>query len=302
MMYRTVLWIMFLFLMTACGTYQTFYGVTETNVIKKEKVYRLNLSAYKGVLTLKNHSDLRVLNLSNQQHKIDDILKSIPNPELLEVLILENNQLSILPGSISRFKNLKQLSLNNNPKLDYQQAIEVLKSNSKLEFLNLQFNQLQLVPNKLKELNTLEEINLSNNHLQPEYIFEPLAKLPKLRSLWIRNNQLTTLGDDVNEMKQLVNLYVEHNQLAELPNVLSGLDSLRILHLSFNSFTILPESLTTAPKLILLHADNCNITKIPTIFAEEKNIKGIVINNNRLPNKAIEFWKQEFSNFFLLIF
>lgn len=288
--------------MVSCNTSKTFYGETSTN-LKQPKTYRLDLSSFKDEIDLKEFNQLKVLNLSNKNIEvIDRAILSIPFPEKLEVLILNNSELSKLPKSISKLTGLKQLSLQKNPNLNYTSVFYEL-SNLSLEFLDLQFNYLKHLSAEVSNLKTLEELNLSNNQLSNFKGFEILKSLPKLRSLWLRNNEIQLLDTSVNEMTELVNLYLENNQLTSLPKSLVGLKSLRVLHLSYNQFTILPEELQTIPLLILLHIDHCKIEKIPSSFnLETTSIRGLVMNANKLNKEQLAFWKKEFRSFFLLVF
>ena len=297
-------YILLLFVITSCKTYNQFYSKTYEDLFLFEEVYRLDLSFYKRQINLSKFRDLKMLNLSNlkNENELESILKSIPNPEGLEVLILDNNHLKSLPNSILRFKQLKHISLNKNPALDLNIAFKTL-SKLPITFLNLQFNQLKYLPPSITMLRKLEEVNLSNNQLNTGEIFNYLSQLPYLKTLWLRNNELKVIEAELNKMSRLVNLYLENNQLLTLPINLNGLKSLRILSLSFNKFQVLPVSLQSIPHLILLHIDNCEIEKIPNSFSPKSStIKGLVINNNQLSEQAIKKWKRVFKSFFLLIF
>lgn len=291
-------------LLMSCQTSKTFYGTTYSNLEVTKNVYRLDLSSYQKEIDLSEFSELRMLNLSNvgSLARLTTILNTIPNPDQLEVLLLNNNQLKTLPSSLLRFKALKQLSLHKNPNLDLKTAFMDLSS-IKLEFLSLQENQLSQVPKEIGLLRTLKEINLSQNNLSETNFFDDLAELPELQSLWLRNNGITVLNTSLSKLSQLVHLYLEHNQLKELPNNLKGLKSLRVLHLSFNQFEELPENLQNIPKLILLHIDHCYIQTIPHTFGPKTtSIKGLVMNANALSSEDLKKWKSVFKNNFLLIF
>ncbi|NIJ44687.1 Leucine-rich repeat (LRR) protein [Wenyingzhuangia heitensis] len=301
--YFLLSFILVLFLMS-CQTSKTFYGTTHFNLKETKNVYRLDLSEYQKEINLTRFLDLRMLNLSNiyDIKQLDQILKSIANPNQLRVLILNNNHLSILPRSIVRFKGLKQLSLQNNPELNLENSFKTLSCLS-LDYLDLQYNRLTKIPPEIKLLKTLKEVNLSNNNLSNNNLFYNLCDLPALRSLWLRNNNISSLNTNLNKMDQLVNLYLENNQLKEIPSNLTGLKSLRVLHLSFNKFEELPENLQDIPKLILLHIDHCNIKSISKTFNSRTiSVKGLVINNNDLSKEQINTWKSVFKNNFLLIF
>ncbi len=291
-------------LLIACQTSKTFYSATSTTLTGTAATYRLDVSESTHAVNLSKYQNLKMLNLSGIKNiqVIDSILESVPNPTQLRVLILDNNYLKSLPTAITRFSKLEQLSLNNNQELDFSKAFTTLAP-LPLTFLNCQFNQLKTVPKEIVYLEMLKDLNFSNNQLELHHSFKYLALLPKLTSLWLRNNHLTSLSANLNKMSRLVNLYVENNELEELPKQLEGLQSLRILHLSFNRFKELPEVLQTLPHLILLHIDHCNIQKISNTFSTETtSIRGLVMNDNQLTSSSIKLWKSKFKSFFLLIF
>ncbi|MGY5353028.1 leucine-rich repeat domain-containing protein [Wenyingzhuangia sp. IMCC45533] len=259
----------------------------------------------KQAVDLSSFRQLRVVNLSNiyDVETIKQTLLSVENPENIEVIILNNNNLNQIPKEIVRFKKLSQLSLNGNPALNFSSAFKLIGRLPKLEFLDCQYNQLRKIPKEIVFIKSLKELNLSNNRLEFINDFTYLSELPKLRSLWMRNNHLKRVSKNLNGLSQLVNLYMENNLLTELPVELSGLKSLRVLHLSFNNFKELPLTLQTLPNLILLHIDHCKITSISNTFTTKSvSIKGLVINDNLLSKNDILKWKAKFQSFFLLIF
>lgn len=298
--------LMLSFGIVSCTTMQTFYGKTHQHKPKNKalKIYRLDKSNSTSDIDLSKFYHLKSLNLSriSSAKNLDKIFRTIPYPDRLEVLLLENNQLKKLPISVTRFKSLKQLSLSGNSNLNFRDAFKTLSKNS-LEFLNLQHNKLQVLPVEITKLKTLKELNLSYNKLDTQTVFNTVAKLPRLKSLWLRNNQVSVLSDDINKLGQLQRLYLENNKLTTLPDDLSGLKKMMILNLSFNSFQTFPMELLSIPRLVLLHIDNCSINKIPLSF-EHKNhsIKGLVIANNNLSKLDKEYWDAKLTNFFLLLF
>ena len=116
-----ILGILSLLMLLSCSTYRRSFGKTEKDLSYAKQVFRLDLSGFDDEIDLTDYTDLRMLNLSNLQKSEDlnTVLKSIPHPEKLEVLLLNQNDLEQLPESISRFKNLKQISLQNNPLNQY---------------------------------------------------------------------------------------------------------------------------------------------------------------------------------------
>lgn len=74
-----------------------------------------------------------------------------------------------------------------------------------------------------------------------------------------------------------------------------------VLHAGHNFFYELPEEFAMMPSLILLHANNCNIKKIPAIYATKKSsVLGLVLENNQLSEADKLQWSKNMKHYFLL--
>lgn len=246
---------------------------------------------------------LKTLKLSRATKlNIEEILLAIPNPNELEVLLLDSLNLKTIPKSIKRFQNLKHLSLVHNPKLDFKSTFEVL-NNIPIEFLNLKGNQIKLLPENIVFLKSLKALKLSYNHLENERNFIVLGKLKNLKELWLDNNNLHKLPKEIEELSQIKRFYIDHNHLEELPKEMSSMKKLIVLHASYNNLKIFPEVFLKTPSLILVHLNNNQITKVPRSFSSAKySIKGLILNNNPIPKQERIWIENEFSSFFILSF
>jgi len=293
---------------TSCQTYKRSFGTTYTSYkeAQNKTIYRLDLS-YQNLTEapdfLDKCEDLIMLNLSgNTALDIAAFFKGIPNPEQLEILILDSLQLEKIPESIARFTHLKQLSINHNPTADFNQIFETLAP-LPLEFLNLQGNAITELSPQIVQLHSLQSINLSHNSLAAGINYERLSQLPQLESLWLTSNNLGTLPPEIGLMSSLRNLYIEHNNLSELPEEMSQLSKVWILHAGHNNFKELPVVFTKMKGLLLLHANNNGIEKIPENYAQDHySLVGLVMNYNALSETDIARWTKEFSGFFLASF
>jgi len=292
----------------SCNTYKRSFGETFTriNIDNHNKLYRLDLSNQnlkEAPLMLDELVELRMLNLSgNTLLNLGKTLEIIPNPEQLEVLILDSLGLKVVPESIIRFKNLKHLSLNSNPDIDLTKTITAILQ-LPIEFLNIQHNNLVTLPSKIADITTLNAINISHNRISNPEAFQFLGKLPKLNSLWLTYNDLHNLPKEIGLLTSLRNLYMEHNNLLSLPNSIANLNKVSSLHVGHNKFTHLPVQITKMPRLMLLHINNCEIIEISNDFSNTKySLKGINLDNNKLSAKDKKQWSKEFSSFFMASF
>jgi len=225
----------------SCNTYSTFYKPNDTIYNKTpHKTNRLNLEDAKLDLVLNNiekYHNIRVLNLSSKTNiEVDTILQSIRQPLKIKVLILNNCNLKQLPQSIIRFKNLSQLSLNNNPKLNLTDAFNKLEK-IHLQFINLQNNNITALPKNITKMQWLVDFNLSGNT--------------------VNTNQKALFN-----LTSLKCLYIEHNNIYNIPEAMKTMKKLWIIHAGHNKFKTLPKTFAKMPALLLLHINNCEIDSI----------------------------------------
>lgn len=292
-------------LLLGCNSYETFYKETYTMADKALKpVQRLDVSqtTYDSIeKQLPLYDKLRFLDLSTQPaNKIDTLLKLVARPELLRVLILDSTNLKRLPKSIRRFSNLKQLALNYNTNLDIGAAFSTLEG-LPLVFLNLQHNDLDELPESITTLTALKDLNLSYNKIDSDISFSRLKRLPKLKSLWLTKNELKVLPPTLFQLDRLKNLYIEHNALSYIPEGIIGMKKLWVIHAGYNKFSVLPEAFSKMECLFLLHINNCEIEQIPESFLQKQSkVAGLILDHNKLSEKAKRYWKKALQHFFIL--
>jgi Leucine-rich repeat (LRR) protein len=309
-MTKKIFYILILYgiVLQSCSTYKRSFGETFTKIDTEnyKQLYRLDFSNQhlkETPLNLSKLVELRVLNLSgNTDLNLTEVFEAIPNPEKLEVLILDHLSLKSVPKTILRFYNLKHLSLNFNQAIDLEKTCTTIKT-LPLEFLNLQYNNLEVLPAEIAAIQTLKAINASHNRISNSENFQNLGKLPNLQSLWLTDNNIGKLPKEIALLSSLRNLYIEKNKLASLPNTMQKLESLTVLHAGYNLFQHLPTQLTKMPRLLLLHINNCQIIEIPEVFSTSKySLVGIILDNNKLSEKDKKQWSEEFSSFFVASF
>ncbi|MBK6825061.1 MAG: leucine-rich repeat domain-containing protein [Saprospiraceae bacterium] len=100
-------------------------------------------------------------------------------------------------------------------------------------------NGLESVPDSVWELANLEELGLSSNKLKT--ISPAIAKLTKLRRLWIGGNPFEGFPEAVCKLEQLEELFAFGCQLSVLPSSFASLRNLLELTLGDNAFEQFPE-------------------------------------------------------------
>lgn len=162
-----------------------------------------------GTKTLKLACDLKefpeeILNLS----------------ESLEVLDLSDNQLSELPESIIRLKNLKTIFCAR--------------------------NHFKVFPKILREMPELSMIGFKSNRIEevPENAFPP-----KLRWLILTDNKIEILPKSIGACHLLQKCALAGNRLEELPPEMAACKNLELLRVSANRLRWIPYWLFSLPKL-----------------------------------------------------
>ena len=91
---------------------------------------------------------------------------------------------------------------------------------------------------------------------------ESIGNLSSLEKLSLYSNQLTTLPESIGNLSSLIWLGFFDNQLTTLPESIGNLSSLENLYLDSNQLTTLPESICNLP-------ETCNIDFSYNQFCEE---------------------------------
>ena len=288
--------------LSGCETYRTYYGETAQEVKVEATQYRLDLS-YSSLeklppnLSLKE--ELRTLNLSGNpkldiQSAVAELCK-LPN---LHILLLNDMQLKAIPEAIADCPALTQISLSKNPELNFNQTFQTL-STLNLEFLDISDNQLNELPQELSLLKTLKDLRLSGNHISSPQAYITLAKLPQLFSLWLNNNALTDLPNEIGLLPRVGYLYLDNNSLTELPNGIVYMRRLSSLWLGHNCFQQIPAVLANTG-VYMVFLNNNRITRIGERFEKGSFfIQGIALDNNYLTEHQTKAAKKIFYDTFI---
>jgi hypothetical protein len=136
---------------------------------------------------------------------ITQLLPEIGNLTELQVLTINDGELSNIPIEIFSCTKLIRLELKN--------------------------NNLSSIPVGLSMLPGLTELDLRNNEL--EKLPLDIVKLKSILKIQLWGNNLVLLPSDIGDIITLKELYLKHNRLTKLPNTITKL-KLTYLDISFN--------------------------------------------------------------------
>ncbi|KAI1427828.1 hypothetical protein F5Y12DRAFT_120472 [Xylaria sp. FL1777] len=172
--------------------------------------------------------------------------------ESLEILDLHGNNISALPGGISRMKRLRILNLDEN-------ALESLPFQSlsalPLTELLVRKNKLTgtLIESGVKSLSQLQTLDCSSNQLS--YLVSPDAKqqlsLPSLHQLTVSMNRLKCLPD-MSSWDSILTINADDNSISAFPEGFTSRDTLRHAGFSSNDIRIIPPEIARMDGLAML--------------------------------------------------
>ncbi|TYG39868.1 hypothetical protein ES288_D12G049600v1 [Gossypium darwinii] len=242
-------------------TYMNMCGSVSPQISRLDRLTNLSLACnnFTGSIEMANLSDLRFLNISNNQFNghLDWNYASISNLEVLDAY--NNNFTALLPLGIVGLKKLKYLDLGGN--YFYGKIPPSYGTLVGLEYLSLAGNDLEgKIPGELGKLIKLREIylgyynvfegsiplelgnlvNLVHMDLSSCELDGPipqeLGNLQLLDTLYLHLNQLSgPIPKQLGNLTNLVNLDLSHNALTrEIPSELVNLKQLRLFNLFMN--------------------------------------------------------------------
>lgn len=175
-----------------------------------------------------------VLEGEASENTLKKIIYRISSLKNLSNLTLKENGLSHAPENMTVLKNLRCLTVEGNPELDYAELFTSLKT-LPLPQLNLLDNDLKKVPLGLGEMYSLRKLQVTGS-AQLDYagLFDQLSKLPSLNTLSISVNYMSELPGNIDKLRSLQVLDVSENNLTELPQELSALKAINNLSIQGN--------------------------------------------------------------------
>lgn len=228
--------------------------------------------------------EIRIENTKDNRSFTAEIFE--PTSQNLKVLVLINNGIRELPGSIfNNFPKLEYLSLSDN--LLKTCPEKIFRNLQQLSILEIANNRLEYLPENLfQSLFQLKKLYIYKNKLKelPNKIFK---SLPSLEVLDLADNQLLSMPRDIFlGLSQLKHIRLRGNWLRTLPKELFSYSlNLQEIDLSINKFMEpLPEVLLRGlVRLEKFKVEECNISSIhESFFGFSPNLTHLQLQYNRL--------------------
>ncbi|XP_058447637.1 leucine-rich repeat-containing protein 58 [Malaya genurostris] len=221
---------------------------------------------------------------ANKRHLDEDLLRMCKTRKLaedIETVLLNHNNLSTVPISITEFGNLRVLDLSNN---SLEQIPEVITQQCQLTTLIVKNNLLgnNSLPKTLLSLNGggLKELNLSGNRFT--HFPEQVTELKTLKYLYLGGNQIANVSKDIWKLQNLQLLSLGGNLITEIPETVGLLNNLHALVLCDNLLEVLPSSIARLVHLksLLLHKNR--LKHLPREIITLKNLTELSLRDNPL--------------------
>lgn len=179
-------------------------------------------------------------------------LQSLDNIELMTQLTdlrIYGDKITSIPDTIGSLTLLRDLIINAKNVVSISDALGSLPALRTLRICNVQAQ----IPGSIGDLN-IEYLSISECPQVKD--LQTLGSLAQLKYLHLKNNALTQLPPQVEQLLQLVVLDVSENELQILPISIQQLENLTSLNAADNLLTTLPSEMQT-----MIHLDSLTLAR-----------------------------------------
>ncbi|KAI5068580.1 hypothetical protein GOP47_0016925 [Adiantum capillus-veneris] len=206
-------------------------------------------------------ADEVVVDVSPNAHSLDSLdtfIRKNSTASQVKGMYVYDNTFTVLPGSVSRFTNLRSLKIFS--------------------------NEIKLLPDEVGSINLLENLQMK---ISPTGLgkFPPLGRLKFLKTLELHQTPLRpvfSLPSEISKLQLLTRLAVCNFSISFLPPEIGDLKNLEELDLSFNKLKTLPKEISSLLALKHFRAENNKLIDLPSGFAQLPNLSSVDIAHNKL--------------------
>ncbi|NQY07458.1 MAG: leucine-rich repeat domain-containing protein [Flavobacteriaceae bacterium] len=206
-----------------------------------------------------------------------------------------------IPKKLERFQNLQELTIEDSPKIDLENAINRISkitSIQKLRFFNnskskypenlgslkninslwISGDSITNLPKSIIELKVLNELIINECPKIEFYsLFETLSAMDNLKELDISENMIKKVPDNIGALKQLKELWLDDNTLTEVTKGIKSLPNLEYLRLFSNEIKSLDFTISDLPSLKNIDLCYNPFEVFPIELGELKNLERITM-------------------------
>uniref|UniRef100_A0A3B3WR17 Erbin n=1 Tax=Poecilia mexicana TaxID=48701 RepID=A0A3B3WR17_9TELE len=210
-------------------------------------------------------------------NQIEELPKQLFNCQLLNLLSMPDNDVTVLPAAIANLVNLRELDVSKN---SIQEFPENIKNCKVLTVVEASVNPISKLPEGFTQLISLTQLYVNDAFL--EFLPASFGRLTKLQILELRENQLKMLPKSMQKLTQLERLDLGSNEFTEVPEVLENLNGLKELWMDGNKLTFLPGMLGMLKQLVYLDVSKNNLEMVDEKLSGCENLQDLLLSNNAL--------------------
>jgi Leucine-rich repeat (LRR) protein len=162
---------------------------------------------------------------------------------------------------------------------------EELIGNKLITYLNLDDNEITHLPAWITSLTGLKVLYLSNNLISDISL---LAQIPTLEIVYLNQNRINVLPEDLGNLQQLKRLFLADNKLEALPESFYNLKELRMLTLKNNQIRNIDEKISRLHLLVNLNLDWNQLKMLPAGVGNLRELKKLIVSSNKLGSLPAE--------------
>jgi Leucine-rich repeat (LRR) protein len=230
----------------------------EIRHLKKLVLFSIAYNQLKSITDSVNElSSLRNLNLSNNQ--FIGIPQGIFGLASIDTLDMSDNQIVSIPQELFTLDSLKYLCLGSNHISVIPKEIGNLVN---LHTLYMWDNKLTTLPTEFTNLVKLQNLSLSHNQFE-QIDGAIIGKLLQLTRMELDHNKISSFPGNIDTMPKLKSLFINNNLITSLPPEIGKMKRLEYLNLDSNQLKTFPREIKEMSWLSDLTADYNQIDSIP---------------------------------------
>ena len=141
-------------------------------------------------------------------------------------------------------------------------------------------NQTVIILGEEKDIETTTSLFLYDNNLTS--LPRGIGNLKNLENVTLNKNNLTSLPREIGNLEKLKDLYLYSNKLNHLPREIGNLKNLETLSLDNNSLSSLPKNISNLTNLTILRLNNNRLNFLPKNILKLKKLIQLYLNSNHL--------------------